>query len=206
MQKMICFYDSIDTAFEILEVQFMSMKNERLKSYLARDIRKSKNPAAIPALIKLANDTCEYVRLEVGRSLARLGEKDVSYKLLYQIWQMGIYPINVDRFHYFTSGMRNINTPESVDFLINLAGDTNPYCALDASICLMQIGERDEGLKVIRGLIATDDPAIFKALSRALYKYYPTTVLTNLFQSMGNPKNMEIARFRECVLNKYGGE
>lgn len=205
LHKLICFHDDKDSAFLVLSTELPLMKNEMLRSYLARDLRLSNNLKAINALISIANDSCEYVRLEVGRSLALLGERTVSFDILKQIWQMKIYPINVDRFDYFTASMRNINTQEAVDFLIMLAADTNQYCALDASICLLQMGKSKEGLKGIRHALITDDPLIFKAATRALFAYFPTSVLVELLHDIEPSKEKEIANFRNCILLNYEG-
>lgn len=205
LKNLVCFYDTIDNTFSILHDQFKSMENERLKAYLARDLRFTQNFAAIPALIELAEDTCEYVRLEVGRSLAFIGEKEVSFELLAQLWEMGIFPINGDRFNYFTASMRNINTPKAIDFLELLTLDTNQYCALDASICLLQLGRRMEGLNGIEGVINTDDPTIFKAATRALHAYFPDSTLVETLQSNEETMNMEIVNFRNCIIKHYGG-
>jgi len=206
LQKLICFYDTIDTTFSVLHDQFNSMENERLKAYLARDLRFTQNSDAIPALLELAEDTCEYVRLEVGRSLALIGEKEVSYELLAQIWEMGIFPINCDRFYYFTGSMRNINTPEAIDFLVQLTLDTNQYCALDASICLMQAGKLREGLIGIRPILTTDDLRLFAPAARALYAYFPLDVLIPELRRVKPFANPEISDFINCIIYHYGGE
>lgn len=204
VQNLICFYDGHDTIFDLIHERLKETKNERTKAFIARDLKLSNNPNAKSMLFEISQDTCEYVRLEVGRSLSWLGVKEESFKILKELWDMNVYPINLDRFDYFTSSMRNINTPAAEKFLLTLSEDTNQYCALDASICLMQIGKRDECVGAIKKLITTDDPIIFKSLSRALYKYYPTSFLIDLLENMVKPKNEDIVLFRRCILNKYG--
>jgi hypothetical protein len=82
IRKLICFYDNKDSTFIILKNQFPQIQNERTKALVARNLLYSKNPEAIMSLAEIANDSCEYVRLEVARSLSWLGEKTIGYNTL----------------------------------------------------------------------------------------------------------------------------
>jgi len=152
-------------------------------------------------LAEAANDSCEYVRLEVARSLAWLGEKTMSYNILMQIWQMQIPYINLDKFPYFTTSMRNIRTDEAIDFLKTHSIDTNMYFALDASICLLQLGKSDEGLKGMEYVLKTDDPVLFVGATRAINAYFSKELLFQLLNTYKNSDIKEISQFVDCVLN-----
>lgn len=201
IRKLICFYDNNDSIFLVIKNQFPKIQNEITKVRIAQYLSFSGNPDAIVVLSEAANDSCEYVRLEIGRSLAWLGEKTISYSILMQIWQMQILPINLDKFPYFTTSMRNIRTPEAIEFLVAHSIDANLYFALDASICLLQLGKTEAGLLGIKYVLKTDDPVLFKSAARAINAYFPKEVLFQLISNYKNSDIKEISQFVYCVLN-----
>ena len=203
LRKLICFYDQNDSIFIVLRNLLPQIENEITKSFIARYLSQSKNTNAIRVLNKLAKDSCEFIRLEAGKSLSVLGEKIVSYNTLMQIWQMNKYPINVDRFPYFTTSMRNIGTPEAVKFLVTLSMDTNLYCTLDASICLLQLGKIEQGMSGIKYALTTDEPVLFKSAARVINAYFKREIFIQLLSNYKHSDVPEISQFVECILNTY---
>jgi hypothetical protein len=201
IRKLICFYDNNDSLFSVIKNQFPKIQNEITKARIAQYLSFSGNPDAIVVLSEAANDSCEYVRLEIGRSLAWLGEKTISYNILMQIWQMQILSINLDKFPYFTTSMRNIRTPEAIEFLVTHSIDTNLYFALDASICLLQLGNKEAGLLGIKYVFKTDDPVLFKSATRAIKAYFPRETVIQLLSNYKNSDIKEIAQFVDCIMN-----
>jgi hypothetical protein len=201
IRKLICFYDNNDSIFLVIRNQFPKIQNEITKARIAQYLSFSGNPDAIVVLSEAANDSCEYVRLEIGRSLAWLGEKTISYNILMQIWQMQILSINLDKFPYFTTSMRNIRTPEAIEFLDTHSIDANLYFALDASICLLQLRKIEEGLMGIKYVLKTDDPVLFKSATRAINAYFPKEVLFQLVSNYKNSDIKEISQFVNCILD-----
>ncbi len=110
-----------DTVFYFLKSYIISGKSSSRKIGYIKKLRFFNDNKSVPVLEKACNDSCVYVRLEAGLELSYRDEKKISYKTLKDIWDKNIININLDRFPYFTVGMRNIATPEALDFLYMLS-------------------------------------------------------------------------------------
>jgi hypothetical protein len=202
LRYLICYYDHSDSIFLLLKQQLPQIESERTKARIAKSLSYSNNPKAIAVLKTLAHEPCEFVLIEVGRSLSWLGEKEQSYKILDRVWQLQNEKINLDMFSYFTVGMRNINSPEAITFLVNLSQDKNMYCALDASICLLQLGEIGPGFSGLEYVLETDNPILFRSAARAIHNYFPFSKLKELMDDHIDSENAEISEFARCILTR----
>jgi hypothetical protein len=161
------------------------------------------SPKANDLLKELSNDPCEYVLLEVARSLSYQGEKDISFRLFDSIWNLDNKYINLDKFNYFTGGMRNIHSDEAIAFLKKLSAHDNKYCALDASICLLQLKETDPGMDGVQNVLKEKELTLFMSGIRALMAYIPKQKLTDILSEYSNCEIREIREFVVCFLDEY---
>jgi hypothetical protein len=182
--------------------RFLLSENEFIRAAFARQLRYQNSEEIIEILNQLANDPCEYVLLEVALSLSYQGEKEVSYMLFDSIWEMNNMYINLDKFHYFTGGMRNIHSVKAIAFLKKLAQHSNMYCAMDASICLLQIKERNSGIAGIKNVLKEENYGLFVSGIRALNAYIPNQQVVDILTAYSNCENRSINEYVYCFLNK----
>ena len=188
---------NIDTLVSLILQTFRNEPSSRLKSNYAEELKLITNPNSLNILLSLTRDSCKFVRLEAALSLSYLGEKKVSFKTFQNLWNLNDEILNLDNFPYFTAGMRNIATPKSIKFLIRLTQQQNPYCCLDASICLFQLGKIADCLKGLDSVLACDNEGLFYNAGLLIKRYYPDADLRQKlspFLSGDNAKS-QIAKF-----------
>jgi len=156
---------------------------------------------AFESLKILAEDSCLFVKLEAARTLAYLGEKSISYITFQDIWKVNNPLINLDKFNYFTEGMRNIGNEEAIAFLAELVSNDNLYCALDASICFLQLKRKDECLKGIKNVLRKENPSLFYIGATVLFKYYSVDLITSELEPYLNDPNKNIAGYSEFLIS-----
>jgi len=166
-----------DTLASIILQTFRNEPSSRAKMNYARELKLIKNPNSLKILLSLTNDSCKFVRLEAALSLSYLNEKKVSFKTFQNLWNLNDQILNLDNFPSFTVGLRNIATPKSIKFLIRLSQQKNPYCCLDASICLLQLGKNADCLKGLDSVMACDNAELFYNAGLLIKRYYPDAVL-----------------------------
>jgi hypothetical protein len=170
-------YQNLDTLVFLINQTFLNETSSRMKIDYALKLKLTTNPKSIGSLISLSNDSCKYVRLEAALSLSYLNEKKVSFKTFQNLWNLNDEVLNLDHFQYFTVGMRNIATPEALQFLIELTKQKNPFCCLDASICLLQLGKTADCLTGLDSVLSCDNEMLFYNAGLVIKKYYSFSVL-----------------------------
>lgn len=149
----------------------------------------------------LSIDPCAYVRLESALSLSYLGEKNISYNVFCDIWKENDPYINLDHFPYFTVGMRNIGNEKAVEFLKTLTLGDNPYCAIDASICLLQLKKDNECINGIKNVFRKGNSRLFFNGALILFKYYPGEVVKRELDPFLNDSDKNVAKFSEFIIS-----
>lgn len=189
-------FQNPDTLVFLINQTFRNEPSSRLKTNYAKELKLITNPNSLKILLSLTSDSCKFVQLEAALSLSYLGEKEVSFKTFQNLWNLNDEILNLDNFPSFTVGMRNIATPKSIKFLIRLTQQKNPYCCLDASICLFQLGKNADCLKGLDSVLACDNEGLFYNAGFLIKRYYPDLLHQKLspFLSGDNAKS-QIAKF-----------
>jgi hypothetical protein len=156
---------------------------------------------AFESLKVLAEDSCLFVKVEAARTLAYLGEKSISYVTFQDIWKVNNPLINLDKFYYFTEGMRNIGNEEAIAFLAELTTNDNPYCALDASICFLQLKRKDKCLIGIRGVLKKENSSLFYIGATVLFKYYSVDLIISELEPYINDPDKNIAGYSGFLIS-----
>jgi len=168
---------NLDTLVYLIQGTLAETQSSYFKKRFANVLRYSEKPIAKEILVLLATDTCRYVRLEAALSLAILGETLCSISTFLKLWNLNDQSINLDEFEYFTEGMRDIATSQSTDFLIALSNHQNPFCRLDASICLLQQGKESDCLKGLETVLSSDSKDLFLNAALVIKRFYPRSIL-----------------------------
>lgn len=182
--------------------RFLLSENDFIRATFARQLRYQNSEEIIEILMQLANDPCEYVLIEVALSLSYQGEKEISYKLFDSIWNLNNMYINLDKFHYFTGGMRNIHSVKAIAFLKKLSQHSNMYCAMDASICLLQLKEINSGITGIKNVLKEENYGLFVSGIRALNAYIPNQHVVEILSAYRNCENKAINEYVNCFLSE----
>ena len=168
---------NLDTLVYLIRGTLAETQSSYFKKRFANVLRYSEKPIAKEILVLLATDTCRYVRLEAALSLAILGETACSFNTFERLWNLNDKSINLDEFYYFTEGMRDIATSQSTDFLVVLSKHQNPFCRLDASICLLQLGKEADCLNGLETVLSCDNKNLFLNAAIVIKRFYPQSIL-----------------------------
>ncbi|HPT72908.1 MAG TPA: HEAT repeat domain-containing protein [Candidatus Cloacimonadota bacterium] len=190
-----------DTLASLILQTFQDEPSSRAKMNYARELKLITNPNSLKILISLTSDSCKFVRLEAALSLSYLNEKKVSFKTFQNLWNLNDEILNLDNFPSFTVGMRNIATPKSIKFLIRLTQQKNPYCCLDASICLLQLGKNADCLKGLDSVLTCDNEELFYNAGLLIKRYYPDSILRQKLVSFLSGDNAK-AQFSKFLLTE----
>jgi hypothetical protein len=166
-----------ETLVSLILQTFRNEPSSRSKINYAKELKLIINPNSLKILLFLTSDSCKFVRLEAALSLSYLNEKKVSFTTFQNLWNQNDEIHILDNFPSFTVGMRNIATPKSIKFLIRLTQQKNPYCCLDASICLLQLGRNAACLKGLDSVLASDNEQLFYNAGLLIKRFYPDSVL-----------------------------
>ena len=189
-----------DTLVFLILQTFRNEPSSKSKVNYAKELKLITNPNSLKILLSLTSDSCKFVRLEAALSLSYLNEKKVCFKTFQNLWNLNDEILNLDNFPSFTVGMRNIATPKSIKFLIRLSQQKNPYCCLDASICLLQLGKNADCLKGLDSVLACDNEELFYNAGLLIKRYYPDSVLRQKLSPFLSGDNAK-AQFSKFLLS-----
>jgi len=156
---------------------------------------------AYSSLKILTDDPCLFVRLDAALSLSYIGEKAVSYNTFINIWDMKDPRININQFMYFTEGMRNIGDETAITFLTTLLSTENPYCATDASICLLQLNRKEDCLYGLRIILKQNNVDLFYTSAMVLFNYFASEIVRSEIEPYLQSTNRDIAGFSNFIIN-----
>lgn len=195
-----------DTLLNVLDKNIDKWNSSYKKKQIAHILRYYDiNNIIVKKLIyMLAEDPCSYVRLEAARTLSYLGEKEKSFKLLKNLWHANERDIVLNNFEYFTVSLRNINNERSIKLLLKLAENNNPFCALDASICLLELGHfKRSKLQLISLAKNGESFLIYGNALLYLERFYPDIDFQDIdFKQVDNQQPISKHQIIECILTK----
>lgn len=161
----------------------------------AKSLRILKSIVSIPALIKASNVDDVQLRLEIALTLASLGEKKESIKMLNDLGQTGERNIILDT-HL---GYLYLATNEAVKKLKIDLSDTNSYVSVDAAIILAELGYFKDAYPVLKSKLLDSDKFIRMAALRGL-AYIGNTMAIKLIRSMLNDSEQLVRSRSELIL------
>jgi len=109
---------------------------------------------SVPALVSALDDSDDGVVQLSALALASLGEKEKCSAAVRKIWKKGSKDTPYYSCHFI---FRDLGTPEAIDNLVYDTNNEDPYVAVNAAICLAQMGQSGKAFSALKKALKDED-------------------------------------------------
>jgi len=154
---------------------------------------------SIPALISALNDSDDGVIQLSALALASLGEKEKCSAAVRKIWKKGSKDTPYYSCHFI---FRDLGTQEAIDNLVFDLNNEDPYVAVNAAICLAQMGQSGKAFPALKKALKNEDFYVRMAGLRGL-AYIGDAASLDLIKAQANDGHEFVRERVEQILEDF---
>ena len=182
-----------------VENLLLTDKSSEVRQQCVQTLQMIGNKKAIPALVSALNDSDRTVQILSAVALAELGEKEKTSVAANALWNKGRKGAPIYSCHFM---FRDLATEEAIDNLAHDLNNEDPYIAVDAAICLAQMGQSAKAFPFLQQALTNDDRYMRMAALRGL-AYIGDNASLGLIQTRINDEDNLVSEQAMNILKNF---